>query len=96
MTGTITNVTVADPIPGQPIKIITTLKNTGNSHYKVKTNISVTDSAGKVVATGGSDTSSRSIVPPFTGEYDATIATPLKPGNLQHHFNRYPRRRHGT
>ena len=80
MTGTITNLTVADLIPGQPIKIITALKDTGNFHYKVKTNVSVTDAAGKVVAAGGSETSSRSIVPPFTGEYEVTIATPLKAG----------------
>jgi len=79
-TGAITKLTVADLIPGQPIKIITELKNTGNSHYKVKTNVSITDSAGKVVATGGTDASSRSIVPPFTGAYDVNIATPLPVG----------------
>jgi hypothetical protein len=79
-TGAITNLTVADPIPGQPIKIITTLKNTGNFHYKLKTNVSVTDTAGKVVASGGTDVSARSIVPPFTGEFETIIATPLKVG----------------
>jgi hypothetical protein len=79
-TGTITKLSVADLIPGQPIKIITELKNTGNSHYKVKTNVSITDSVGKVVATGGSDISSRSIVPPFTGAYNVNIATPLAAG----------------
>jgi hypothetical protein len=80
MTGKITNLSVADPIPGQPIKIITTLKNTGNFHYKVKTNVSITDAAGKSVAIGGSDVSARSIVPPFTGEFETIIATPLKAG----------------
>jgi hypothetical protein len=80
MTGKITNLSVADPIPGQPIKIITTLKNTGNFHYKVKTNVSVTDAAGKIVATGRSDVSTRSIVPPFTGEFETIITTPLKVG----------------
>jgi hypothetical protein len=79
-TGSIINLTVADPIPGQPIKVITTLKNTGNYHYKVKMNVSITDAAGKLVASGGTDVSSRSIVPPFTGEYDTIIATPLKVG----------------
>ena len=79
-TGTITKLSVADLIPGQPIKIITELKNTGNSHYKVKTDVSITDSAGKVVATGGTDVSSRSIVPPFTGAYEVNIATPLPVG----------------
>jgi hypothetical protein len=79
-TGSITNLMVENLIPGQPIKTITTLKNTGNFHYKVKTNVSVTDAAGKIVATGGSDTSLRSIVPPFTGDFETTIATPLKAG----------------
>jgi hypothetical protein len=80
MKGTITNVAVADVIPGQPIKITTSLKNTGNYHYKVKTNVSVTDSAGKIVAEGGSVVSSSSIVPPFTGEYEVNLATPLPVG----------------
>jgi hypothetical protein len=80
MKGTITNVAVADVIPGQPIKITTSLKNTGNYHYKVKNNVSVTDSAGKIVAEGGLTPSSSSIVPPFTGEYEVNLATPLPMG----------------
>jgi hypothetical protein len=80
-TGTITNVKVADIIPGQPIKVITELKNTGNTHYKVKTNVSIADSSGKIVATGGSDVSSRSIVPPFIGVFDTNIVTPLPVGS---------------
>jgi hypothetical protein len=80
MTGTITNVAVADVIPGQPIKITTTLKNTGNYFYKVKTNVSVTDSAGKNVAEGGSLLSSRSIIPSFTQNYEVNLATPLPVG----------------
>jgi hypothetical protein len=46
----------------------------------VKTNVSVTDSAGKIVAEGGSVVSSSSIVPPFTGEYEVNLATPLPVG----------------
>jgi hypothetical protein len=79
MTGEVTNVAVADVIPGQPIKVTTSLKNTGNFHYKVTNNVSVTDSAGKIVAQGGS-VSSRSIVPPFTVNYDVDLATPLPAG----------------
>jgi hypothetical protein len=79
MTGVITNVAVADIIPGQPLKITTSLKNTGNYHYKVTNNVSVTDSTGKIVAEGGS-VSPRSIVPPFTVNYDTNLATPLPAG----------------
>jgi hypothetical protein len=78
--GSISNVSVAAIVPGQPIKVTTTLKNTGNYLYKVKTNVSVTDLAGKVVATGGTDVSTSSIVPPFTGEYDVNIVNPLSIG----------------
>jgi hypothetical protein len=78
--GSITDVTVADIIPGQPIKITTALKNTGNYHYKVKTDISVTDSAGKAVATGGTNVSTTSIIPPFAQNYDTNLVTPLSPG----------------
>jgi len=80
MTGTITNVAVADVIPGQPIKITTSLKNTGNYHYKVKTNVSVTDSTGKIVAEGGLAAPSRLIIPPFTGDFTVNLATPLPVG----------------
>ena len=79
--GTINDVTVADIIPGQPIRITTALKNTGNFHYKVKNNVSVTDSAGKVVAEGGSGVSSRSLIPSFTANYEVNIDTPLPPGS---------------
>jgi hypothetical protein len=80
LTGTITDVSVADIIPGQPIRFTTALKNTGNFHYKVKNNVSVTDSAGKVVAEGGSGVSSRSLIPSFTANYEVNIDTPLPPG----------------
>jgi len=79
ITGAITNVGVADVIPGQPIKVTTSLKNTGNYHYKVMNNVSVTDSAGKIVAEGGS-VSSRSIVALFTANYDVNIVTALPAG----------------
>lgn len=80
VTGMITNVTVADVIPGQPITITTTLKNTGNYHYKVKNNVTVSDAAGKIVAAGGTDLTSRSIVPTFLGAFEVNLATPLSIG----------------
>jgi len=80
MTGTITDVKVADVIPGQPIRITTALKNTGNYPYKVKNNVTVTDSAGKIVAVGGLALTSRSTLPTFTQNYDVNLATPLQIG----------------
>ena len=80
MTGKIISVNVADVVPGQPIKITTALKNTGNFHYRIKNNVSVTDSAGKVVATGGTDVSSNPIVPTIMGEFVVNLVTPLPVG----------------
>jgi hypothetical protein len=79
MKGMITDVTVAKVVPGQPIKITTTLKNTGNFHYKMKNNISVTDLSGTVVATGGTVALS-SLLPSFTANYDSNLVTPLPLG----------------
>jgi hypothetical protein len=78
--GSITDVTVADLVPGQPIKITTALKNTGNYYYKVKTDVSVTDAAGKVVAMGGTNVSTISILPPFMQNYNVNLVTPLPLG----------------
>jgi hypothetical protein len=80
MKGSITNVTVANIIPGQPIKITTSLKNTGNYYYKVKNNVSISDSAGKIVATGGTNVSVGSLLPTFTHNYDVNLVTPLPLG----------------
>jgi P pilus assembly chaperone PapD len=80
LTGSITDLMVADLVPGQPIKITTSVKNTGNYFYKVKNDVSVTDKAGKMVATAGINESMSSIIPPFTQNYDVTFVTPLPPG----------------
>jgi hypothetical protein len=79
MKGMITDVTVANVVPGQPIRITTAQKNTGNYYYKVINNVSVTDSSGTVVATGGLVAFS-SILPSFTANYDVNLVTPLPLG----------------
>jgi len=78
--GSITDVTVADVVPGQPIRITTVLKNTGNIHYVVKNNVSVFDSSGKLIAEGASPPSTQSVVPPFTQKYVVNLVTPLSLG----------------
>jgi hypothetical protein len=79
--GMITDVTVADVVPGQPIRITTLLENTGNIHYVVKNNVSVFDSSGKLIAEGGIPPSAQSIVPPFTQKYVVNLVTPLSLGS---------------
>jgi P pilus assembly chaperone PapD len=78
--GTISNVNVADIVPGQPVRITTSLKNTGNYHIVTKNTVTITDSAGKVVAEGVSESSTRSIVPTSTVNYDLNIDKPLPAG----------------
>jgi hypothetical protein len=79
-TGTIAEVTVGDVVPGQPIRITTMLKNTGNSHYIPKINVTVTDSAGKIVADVAPDAPPRAIIPTATVNYQASLGTDLPPG----------------
>jgi len=80
LTGSITNVTVADVVPGQPITVTTMLKNTGNYHYPIINNVSVKDATGKIVATGGLNEISRAILPAYTGNFDVNLVTPLPIG----------------
>jgi hypothetical protein len=79
--GMITDVNVADVVPGQPIRITTLLKNTGNIHYPVKNNVSVFDSSGKLIAEGASPPSTQSVVPPFTQKSVVNLVTPLSLGS---------------
>jgi hypothetical protein len=78
--GTISMVNVADIVPGQPVQITTSLKNTGNYHFIPKNTVTITDSAGKVVVEGSSEPSTRSIIPTSTGDYSVDIDKPLPPG----------------
>jgi hypothetical protein len=56
-TGSITNLVVGEVVPGKPIEIDTTLKNTGNHHYYgARVNVTVTDSSGKAIASGSTPT----------------------------------------
>jgi hypothetical protein len=79
--GSIVKVSTADIIPGQPIRITTALKNTGNIHYyNTKNSISVLDAAGKEVATAATEPSSYAIIPTYTVNYEANVDTALPPG----------------
>ena len=80
-TGTIVSVTAGDIIPGQPIRITTALKNTGNIHCSNSKNIvRITDSAGKEVAAVSTDPLMYSIIPTNTVNYDVSLDKALPPG----------------
>jgi hypothetical protein len=80
-TGTITGVNVGEIVPGQPIKISTSLKNTGNHHYyNTKNDVKVTDAGGKEVAAKATEPSVYAILPTYTVNYDVTLDKSLLPG----------------
>ena len=63
-TGTIESVSAGDAVPGTPVTIQTTLKNTGNHHYYgAFVDVSITDSTGKIVATASTNPSIFALIP---------------------------------
>ncbi|MGA2933798.1 MAG: hypothetical protein ABSD81_01425 [Methanomicrobiales archaeon] len=80
-TGSITNLATGEMVTGEPIKILTTLKNTGNYHYYgAFVNVTVTDAAGKVVATTSTDPSRPAIIPGYAITFVTPITATLSPG----------------
>jgi hypothetical protein len=71
-TGEITNITTGETISGNPVDILTTLKNTGNHHYKVKGEVEVSDSNGKLMDTIYTSLTS-SIIPTMSRQLKATF-----------------------
>ena len=69
-TGSITGVEIGDLTIGQPVVITTTLKNTGNYHYRyMVNNVTLTDEKGTIVAEGSAQPWPNSIIPGNTLHY---------------------------
>jgi hypothetical protein len=81
-TGDITDLSVPDIQYGQPLKILTTFKNTGNYYYKVKNQIAISDQTGKIVATAITGITSSSVVPTFSRMIEASPTSPDYPKGL--------------
>jgi hypothetical protein len=80
-TGTISDVSIGDIVPGQPIRITTSLKNTGNHHYyDTRNTVNITDATGKEVTGVATDPSSYAIIPGYSVKYNANIGASLPPG----------------
>jgi hypothetical protein len=70
LTGSITGLDIGDLTIGQPVVITTTLKNTGNYHYRyIVNNVTLTDGNGKIVAQGSAQPWPNSIIPGNTVQY---------------------------
>lgn len=71
VTGSITTLDVGDLTVGQPVVITTSLKNTGNYHYRYTVNnVTLTDASGNIVAKGSAQAGlMNSIIPGNTAQY---------------------------
>jgi hypothetical protein len=80
-TGAITNLEVGEKVPDTPMEITTTLKNTGNHHYYgTFVNVTVTDSAGKVVASASTNPSIWALTPGNQMNLTTPVSATLTPG----------------
>jgi hypothetical protein len=80
-TGTITDINTGEIVTGQPVRITTSLKNTGNIHYyQTKNTVTVSDSGGNILGTAITEPSVFAIIPTYTVNYDVTLNTSLAPG----------------
>ena len=75
-TGEITDLTVPEPASGQPLKISTTFKNTGNYHYKVKNQVIIATESGENISTSVSPLTGSSIVPTYSRLFSITPILP--------------------
>ena len=79
-TGEITALNVSDIQSGQPLKIFTAFKNTGNHHYKVKNQVTITDASGATVSSSATALTVSSIIPTYSRLFSVTpsLADPAK------------------
>lgn len=79
--GNITNLDVGDIVEGKPITVGTTLKNTGNHHYYgIVNQVTVTDEAGKTVASTKANPLPNAVIPGQSVRVVAPISTSLSIG----------------
>ena len=81
-TGSITNLQVDEAPGGRSLEAQTTIRNTGNYHYYgTLVNITITDTSGRVVATGSTPPSFFSLFPGNEITLAAPISSALAPGS---------------
>lgn len=79
--GVITDIKTGEIVTGQPLRITTSLKNTGNVHYyETKNTVTVSDSSGNVLGTVSTVPSVYAIIPSYTVNYVVTLDKALSPG----------------
>jgi hypothetical protein len=72
-TAKISNVGTSSISSGKPVDILTTFQNTGNHHFKVKGEVTVTDCTGKILDTLYESLTPSSIIPTMSRQLKATF-----------------------
>ncbi|MFA5375479.1 MAG: hypothetical protein WC455_06975 [Dehalococcoidia bacterium] len=75
-TGEITDLTVPEPESGQPLKILTAFKNTGNYHYKIKNQVIIANESVANISTSTTAITASSILPTFSRLFSVTPILP--------------------
>jgi hypothetical protein len=73
-TGKITDLAVDPVVAGHPIAVATTLKNTGNHHYKARDQVQLLDPAGQMIASQEVPLTDFSIVPTYDRRFKASFS----------------------
>lgn len=69
--------------PGKPISILTTVRNTGNRHYKVQGQVTISDKSGAVIADLPIPLTGTSIIPTFAQQLIVSYSALDRPKGLE-------------
>jgi len=72
-TGKITQLTTSEVVSGQPVDILTTFQNTGNHHFKVKGEVTISNAAGETLDTIYLALTTSSMIPTMSRRLKATF-----------------------
>ncbi len=94
--GKITAISTSEPVAGEPIDIFTSFQNTGNHHFKVKGEVTISDSKGEKLDTLFTALGSTSIIPTMVRQYRTTFipSRELLPESIFHQIENNAGRRY--
>jgi len=71
--GKMTEFTISEVVSGQPIDILTTFQNTGNHHFKIKGEVTISDAQGEVLDTFYIPLTPSSMIPTMSRQLEASF-----------------------
>ncbi len=72
-TGKITEITTDNAVSGQPVEVLTTFQNTGNYHFKIKGDVTISNSKGEILDTINLALTPSSVIPTALRQLKATF-----------------------